>query len=635
MTASGPAPRASVISVALISPLGEGGLDTLAPEVGQPARVAIERDAEMEQRGFVRPFCARVRAETLPADQDRAGALLERPLLRVCAELGQHFSGARIGLVLGTSSGGMRSAEELFELRARGEEPPRELAHRATYFAPFQGAKRVLAEHGFELSRALQLVTACAASTWALGLGLRWLETDEVDLVLAGGYDALGPFVASGFECLRATSASRPAPFRVGRDGMALGEGAGLVAMVREGEERGLSRAFFVSGFGQSTDAVHITAPDRSGGGLLRAARAALEDAALAPGECPIVSAHATSTPFNDAMESKAIQQLFGATPPLVQPFKAQIGHTLGAAGVLEALALAAAIERGVAPPAAGDGELDVEAPARLLARGEPCDLPAGLKLSAAFGGANAALVLERADQPSRRLPRPRRKVYLRAFAAAGRPDAQAVAHAAALELDKVARADAMSLLLATAIASLSGPGAVCSLPFDLARLEGAGIIVSHALATIDINARFYARVLARGPAFAEPRVFPPTSPNLVAGQVAIFFRLTGPGAALASGPGGGLDALRVAHDLVAAGDADRVVAAAVDVVGEASRDVLATAFSEHELQDGAVAAVLDCDREGAVAEVTLPESGQAFGHLALVGALEGLSRVTLPNWQR
>jgi len=279
----------------------------------------------------------------------------------------------------------------------------------ATYFAPFVRCRKRLEARGFAVARSTQLVTACAASTWALGVALRWLESDAADIVLAGGYDALCTFVASGFESLRATTASMPAPFRVGRDGMALGEGAGLVALVREGDERGAAVRFYVSGFGASTDAVHITAPDRTGDGIARAARAALADAGIDAGACGLVSAHCTSTPYNDAMEARAIQAVFGGpNEPIVHPFKAQIGHTLGAAGVLETLALASAVRAQVAPAAAGAGDIDPDARVRMVTVAEPTICDAGVKLSAAFGART-----QRSSSSERRSPGARRAVIV------------------------------------------------------------------------------------------------------------------------------------------------------------------------------------------------------------------------------
>ncbi|MFO0548871.1 MAG: beta-ketoacyl synthase N-terminal-like domain-containing protein [Polyangiaceae bacterium] len=619
--------RAAVIAVGAVSPLGIGRGAFPLTTIGEPAPVAIERDRELVELGFLRPFAARAPSQAFegaPVGEDRATTLLHLALDQALASVAP--SDARVALVLGTSSGGMCSAEQLFRERLAGRSPEAALARRSTYFAPFEDARERLASRGHRVVRSMQIATACAASTWSLGVALRWLERGVCDLVFAGGYDAVGPFVAAGFESLRATSASRPAPFRIGRDGMALGEGAGIAVLTREGDERGARPLFFVSGFGASTDAVHVTAPDRTGGGLARAARAALADAAVEASVCPLVSAHATATPYNDAMESRAIDALFGESRPIVHPFKAQIGHTLGAAGILESLALARTIEDGVAPAAAGTGELDPDAPARLLARAEALEIPVGLKLSAAFGGANASLVLERADRPARSGPRVRRPVYLHAVGRATKADAARVATVSGYDADKVSRADAISLTLATAIAEVAAVS-----PASRSMLAGAGIIVGHALATIDINERFYARILSKGPTAAEPRLFPPTSPNLMPGQVAIYFGLTGPSAALASGVGHAIDPLALAVDMVAFGDAEAMIAAAVDVLGPASKFVLESAFADADgVAEGAVAALLSTHAEGAIAtldadSVEALRTPRGFGQRSLSDALDTL----------
>src|SRR5262249_15624840 len=150
------------------------------------------------------------------------------------------------------------------------------------------------------------------------GVGLRWLDRGACDLVIAGGDDALSTLVASGVEALPATAASRGRPFRVRRDGLAPGGGGGRLAVgagggdVDGGAASGASSRpvhFRIAGFGASTDAVHITAPDRTGVGLARAATAALADAGLDPDDIGLVSAHGTATPFNDPMEQKAIHR--------------------------------------------------------------------------------------------------------------------------------------------------------------------------------------------------------------------------------------------------------------------------------------------------------------------------------------
>ncbi len=517
----------------------------------------------------------------------------------------------RIGIAMGTSSGGMLTAERFFAARAAGKDLA-PLARRATYFAPMVD---VLAAYGLgDVSRRTLLLAACAASTIAIGLGVRWLDRGACDLVIAGGFDALSTFVASGFEALRATTASAPRPFRKGRDGMCLGEGAGVVALVRRGEERSARSRLFVCGFGASTDAVHITAPDATGGGLARAAQAALHDAGQSTVD--LVSAHATATPYNDAMEAKAIRATVPGHP-VVHPFKAQIGHTLGAAGVLETLAAADALERGIAPAAAGDGEIDPDAEVTLLARGEARPLERALKLSAAFGGANAALVVS--ARPEDRPARPRRRVFVTAAAHVTECDLAALADATSVPRDRLARLDPLCRLGLSAVAALAaGVGRET--------LRGAGIVAGHALATIDTNDTFDTRKRVRGPTAVEPRAFPATSPNAVAGECAIVYKLTGPSFATGAGLDGATEALAGAAELLSAGDAPRMVVVAADDAGPVARDLLqAAGLADRPFARGAVALLLTTDEGGAEVDLDArPDHDRGpIGHLALLRWLQ------------
>ncbi|MDC0746590.1 beta-ketoacyl synthase N-terminal-like domain-containing protein [Polyangium mundeleinium] len=620
---------ACVIAVGAVSALGVGPSAYHAGDVGAPARVVLTRDEELARAGLARPFAARAPGSLpLPAGtsfEDQAATLLACALGQIVPSLDEMRPGwrdERLGIAVGTSSGGMLGATRWFAAReawARGEEVREDeraaLARRATYFAPFDEAFAAADLSGPNVCRRVHLVAACAASTLAIGLGLRWLDRGACDLVIAGGYDAVSGFVATGFEALRATTASRPRPFRIGRDGMSLGEGAGLVALVREEHTRGASVFVRVAGFGASTDAVHITAPDRTGDGLARAGAAAIADSGLAPASMGLVSAHATATPFNDAMESRAIARLFENSPaPVVHPFKAQIGHTLGAAGVLESLAAADALRRGIAPAAAGEGELDPDAAVSLLDRAEARPLDAALKLSAAFGGANAALVLTRA--PSGRVPRQARPVYLHAHAAITSVDLVELSALTGVARDRLARLDPLCRLGMRAVAELARV-------VGREALAGAGIVAGHALATLDTNDRFDARRRARGPGAVDPRLFPATSPNAVAGECAIVYQLRGPSFAVNAGLDGGTEALSVGAELVAMGDADRVVVLAVDDAGPVARDLLScTSASDRAYAEGAVAVLLGVSAENALAlidpDITSDHDAGPLGHLAL-----------------
>lgn len=607
---------AALVAYGAVSSLGEGPGAVGAGEAR--ARVAIARDPELEAAGLARPFAARAAAAVAPREE-RSTALLVRALDACLLELGRGtLDGLRVGVALGTSSGAMRGAEAFFAAHASGARVSPEAARGATYFAPFDEA---LARLPVVPARAAHLLAACAASTLAVGLGLRWLDLGCCDLVLAGGYDAVSVFVAAGFEAIGATSSSsRVDPFGAERDGLALGEGAAVLALVRPGASPRRARAF-VSGFGATTDALHLTAPDETGRELARAAALALDDAGLAASDVGLVGAHATATVRNDAAEAAALASLgLSATVPVHAP-KAQLGHALGAAGGLETLALALALERGEAPANAALGRRDPSCAVELPTA--PCALAgdAALKLSAAFGGANAALVVTRA--PVARPPRAARVAVLAGPAVVRRevPDADELGAALGWGSAAIARLDGLARRALGATHALLA-GAAPRL--DRSRVA---VVVGHALATLETNDAFDRRKRERGAAHVEPRRFPATTPNAVAGQLAIAFGLHGPSLALGAGLRGARDALAVAADLVEARDADVALVVAVDEVGAASR-ALVEAAGWPDLVDGAAACLVTAGGPGRAvrdALAAVAEADTAVGHVGLaqlVGAV-------------
>ncbi len=578
----------ALIAAGAISAQGSGPAAYDVGAAGELARSRVQRDAELEAFGLRRPLAARVTAPLLELGaEDRAHALLGHAAQSLALELDRmqpRWRERRVALVLGTSGGGLPSLETLLTRRAEGADLAAGLARSSFYFGPLSILERALQATLADVSLVL---AACASSTIALGLGCRWLEAERADLVIAGGFDALSPFIAAGFEALGATTATEPAPFRLAREGMVLGEGAALCALCRADDAPSEPLAY-VLGFGAASDAVHVTAPDRSGRGLARASELALADAHVQAAEVDLVSAHATSTPFNDAAEANALGLALGAAAErvVVHPFKAVIGHTLGAAGALESLAACAAMRDGILPAAVGSGPIEPNLQARLLERNTPGHPGVCLKLSSAFGGANAALVLGQ-HRPRLARPRPRRAVHVRAI---GRPrfelDTKRLIERLALDELKISRLDPVSALaLAACDSALTALDT--KLPAD------AGIVVGTAAATLDVDEAFHARLRERGGRGAEPRRFPPTSPNVAAGECSILLGLHGPSLAVGAGPAAALEALSVAYDLLEAGDAHALLVAAVEQVGPVARQVFSAAgYPVPPL--GAVAIVLE-----------------------------------------
>lgn len=350
-------------------------------------------------------YRARLAGEVAHVPEDGEGRTRERAHLVALAAASEavrdaevDLAGPRTAVVAGTTLGGNLLYTAWLDARSRGEGVP----------APAQdgmaSATDLLASRWDVRGPCLTVSVACASGTAAVGLALLLLRRGVVDRALAGGYDALSEFVFSGFDSLRALSPSAARPFDRRRDGLTLGEGAGFLVLesARAAAERGARVRAWVLGYGSGADAHHMTRPSPSGEGLVRAVLSALADARTSPSGIAAVNAHGTATVFNDRMEANAFRAVFGegvATLP-VDSIKGAVGHTLGAAGALEAVMAVRALETGLFPPTAGFAEADPECPLHVVAAA-PRELPRGpvriLSTSSAFAGTNAAIVLERA----------------------------------------------------------------------------------------------------------------------------------------------------------------------------------------------------------------------------------------------
>ena len=247
--------------------------------------------------------------------------------------------------------------------------------------------------------------SACASGNAAIGAGFELIRSGRAEIVLAGGLDALQEFVVSGFACLKALDPRPCRPFDRDRKGLNLGEGAAFLVLESEAhaEARGARPRAFVDGYGVASDAVHMTGPDREGRGAARAMAAALARAGVAPEDVGFVSAHGTATPYNDLMEARALELVLGSrahTTP-TNSIKGSLGHTLGAAGALEAVMCVRAIEEGVVPATVGHTEADPEIPLDIV-RDHPraLRLRHALSTSSGFGGVNAALLFSAGAAP-------------------------------------------------------------------------------------------------------------------------------------------------------------------------------------------------------------------------------------------
>ena len=245
------------------------------------------------------------------------------------------------------------------------------------------------------------LGAACASSTAALGEALALIEDGTCDEVIVGGTEALHPFVYAGFHSLKAMSSSPAAPFDAKRGGLSLGEGAAVLVVESLDSARRAGRGALATleGFGAAADGFDQTAPDPTGTGLATACRAAISRAGLAPADIGRYHAHGTATMQNDRMEGAVCSKVFGPHGVPVCAVKGSLGHTLGAAGALDAVSCILTLRRGVLPPVTNltqvDPALAVDA---VMKTARPSEGAFALVATAGFGGINAALVLRRGD---------------------------------------------------------------------------------------------------------------------------------------------------------------------------------------------------------------------------------------------
>lgn len=318
------------------------------------------------------------------------------------------YESRRTGVILGSGIGGIHTIEEQHKkFLDRG---PRRIS---PYLIPKLIINMVSGQVAIRYDCQgpnKSVVTACATSAHAIGDASRLIQYDEADVMIAGGSEyGTSPLGFGGFCSIKALStrndepkkASRP--FDEERDGFVMGEGAGAVVLEsrEHAEERGANIIAEVDGFGQNCDAHHMTAPREDGSGAVDCMELALEDGDTDPTEVDYINAHGTSTPLNDKSETKAIRNVFGdhADELKVSSTKSTTGHLLGAAGAIEAVACAMAIERGVVPPTANyenpDSECDLD---YVPNEKEELDVDVTLSNAFGFGGHNASLVLKASE---------------------------------------------------------------------------------------------------------------------------------------------------------------------------------------------------------------------------------------------
>jgi 3-oxoacyl-[acyl-carrier-protein] synthase II len=315
-------------------------------------------------------------------------------------------SAYRIGVLVGSGRGGVATTEKnMAEYLAKG---PRAVS---PFYTPMSLVNMAAGFISMKLKTkgpCLDVSTACATGTHAVGEAMKIIQRGDADVMIAGGAEAaLSPLILAGFCRAKAVSlrnnepAKASRPFDQGRDGFVLAEGAGVLVLeeLHHAEKRGARIYAELAGYSLTSDAYHYTQPDPAGDGPAQAMRLALSDAGIQPEEVDYINAHGTSTKPNDRIETIAIKKAFGghARKLAVSSSKSMLGHMLGAGGAVEAALTVLALSEGIIPPTINlenpDPECDLDYVPNTARKQEP---RVALSSSFGFGGFNASLVLKK-----------------------------------------------------------------------------------------------------------------------------------------------------------------------------------------------------------------------------------------------
>ncbi|MDR3175984.1 MAG: beta-ketoacyl-[acyl-carrier-protein] synthase family protein [Desulfovibrio sp.] len=342
-------------------------------------------------------LCARPAPANPPAESSRTLELAlcaAREALNSAQIDAEEIPKLRMGIALGTSVGASLDFLDFYSRTWAGAKPPLDEIDRYLFSSPAAALRRAFSCKG----PALAVTNACSSGVDAIGIAAAWIRSGLCDLALAGGADAVSPVTYFGFASLRLLSTEACRPFDARRSGLSLGEGAAflLLESAASRRRRGVAAQSFVLGYGTATDAHHLTAPHPEGRGLKAAVEQSFAQSGLGWTDLAFVNVHGTGTKTNDAAEAA----FFAAHCPDVplSATKGSTGHTLGAAGAVEAVLTACCLNRGMLLPSRRFQEADPEigiAPVR-----EAFDISGrfALSQSLAFGGNNSALLIGRGE---------------------------------------------------------------------------------------------------------------------------------------------------------------------------------------------------------------------------------------------
>lgn len=390
-------PALSITATSLISALGGGKAATLAALRGRRGGLAPNPARGIGGGGFIGRVAA-VETHRLPpafaAFTCRNNLLLDLALATdgfaaAAADAAARFGAARVGVILGTSTSGIASGEDAYRARdPRTGALPADFDFTHTHDF-FSAARFVQASLGLG-GPAFVVSTACASAARAFIDAAQLIAAGVIDAAVVGGADTLCRMTLAGFAALGLIAPGPCRPSDAARDGLSIGEAAGLALLERDGDSR-----FALLGYGESSDGHHMSAPHPEALGAIAAMREALCRAGLAAGDIDYINLHGTGTIANDASEDRAVAAVFGDRVPCSST-KGFTGHTLGAAGIVEAVIALLALEAGLIPGGLNLSRVDPAFRAWILCANQDRPLTRVLSNSFGFGGANASLIFGR-----------------------------------------------------------------------------------------------------------------------------------------------------------------------------------------------------------------------------------------------
>ncbi|WP_294224090.1 beta-ketoacyl-[acyl-carrier-protein] synthase family protein [Prosthecobacter sp.] len=402
---SPPRQRIAITGAGIVSPLGLGWAHnerSLAAD-----RTAFRKVDFFDTTGLIASTAGVVDLPDEPLFQrtpphkqryiDRGTRMLLLAIREALAQAGRSNLDGIDAMVIGSSAGAMPLGESYFEqARQDSGRVPSQLS-RAEHYQPQRQMNSIADEFGWR-GPVIIVSNACASGANAIGWAAEMIRSGRCKRVLAGGYDALARLVFAGFDSLRALAPSGiPRPFDAKRDGLALGEGAGV--MLLEAEEARQSDAVAdLTGYATATDLHHLTQPDPEGKAAIRTMTGACEQAGVSPEKIGYINSHGTGTPFNDVAEATAIAAWAGdAVKNIpVSSTKSAMGHLLGGAGAVEAVICLMALRGQWLPASLNIREIDPAVKFDLVQRFRRASLEHALTNSFGFGGTNATLVMQR-----------------------------------------------------------------------------------------------------------------------------------------------------------------------------------------------------------------------------------------------